>query len=364
MKEENRIPTLDQIRAMIFGLAIGDALGVPVEFQRREALDVMPVTGMRANGTHGQPAGTWSDDTSMTLAAMESIARLGDVDYDDIMKNFVRWETEAAFTATDETFDVGGATSKALRRFREGVSALECGGTGEHDNGNGGLMRILPFCAYIVAMCGWDEWFSALDLVDASSLTHAHPRSLVACRIYAVVACSLFYVSRGYEVHECIEAALDDAKWEFMDDDDYKAFTEKTGWEFYSPEGGEFTAEPDDSIPARCVREAKETYSRLLAFAADNLPPRDEIRSSGYVVDTLEAAIWCLLSTDDYRSAVLEAVNLGSDTDTTAAVAGGLAGLAYGMDAIPEEWLAALKKRDEIEKLCRDFHAALEKQNA
>lgn len=356
------IPTLDQIRGMIFGFAVGDALGVPVEFHVREELDKAPVTGMRAYGTHRQPAGTWSDDTSMTLAAMESIARLGCVKYDDIMKNFVRWETEAAFTATGETFDVGGTTKSALRRFKEGIPALQCGDTGEQDNGNGALMRILPFCAYIVAENGWDEWFADLDIVEkASSLTHAHPRSLVACRIYAVVACSLFYAKPGY-AHACIEAALEDAKWEFMDDDDRKAYTEETGWKFYSPEaedGEKPVNEPEDSFFSRYTREAKETYARLWNFAADNLPPKDEIRSRGYVVDTLEAALWCLLGTDDYRSAVLTAVNLGDDTDTTAAVTGGLAGLAYGIDAIPGEWLAALQNREEIEKLCRDFHNAL-----
>ena len=117
------IPSLNQIRAMTLGFAVGDALGVPVEFSTRENRDKDPVTGMRAFGTWNQPAGTWSDDTSMTLATMESIARVGHIDYDDIMKNFVRWKDENAFTATDEVFDVGGMTGVALERYKKGVPA-------------------------------------------------------------------------------------------------------------------------------------------------------------------------------------------------------------------------------------------------
>ncbi len=362
------IPRLDQIRAMTLGFAVGDALGVPVEFYYRETLDKNPVTGMRAYGTHKQPSGTWSDDTSMTLATMESIARIGDIDFDDIMKNFIRWTDEAAFTATGEVFDVGVATAGALHRFKNGTPALECGSENESENGNGSLMRMLPFCAYLVAENEWDEWFKDLEIVEAaSSLTHAHPRSLVACRIFAVLACTLFYAEPD-SIHQCIEYGLDDAKGEFLDENDLKDYSERTGWQFYSSDnsdadkdasGSPSAADEELSGPDLCVREAKTTFARLLSFTADHLPPRDEIKSSGYVVDTLEAALWCLLSTDDYRSAVLAAVNLGEDTDTIAAITGGLAGLAYGVDAIPGEWLDALQNREYIEEICRDFHRAL-----
>ena len=351
--------SLEQIRAMTLGFAVGDALGVPVEFAPREERDKDPVTGMRGNGTYKNlPAGTWSDDTSMTLATMESIARVGNIDYDDIMKNFVRWTDEAAFTATDEVFDVGIATSEALERYKKGVPAMDCGGTGERDNGNGSLMRILPFAAWI---CAPDEmWVAEVDLLhEASALTHAHLRSQIACEIYGTIAIYLMLGANRWlsleaqstAPHDCIEFALGEAEMDLCADaDELNEVCEK------------LTGEPpivafDDTEK---TREARETYARLWTFCADDLPPRDEIKSSGYVVDTLEAVVWCLLSTDNYRDAVLTAVNLGSDTDTVAAITGGLAGLAYGLDAIPKEWLDTLKKRDDIEKICLDFYNALE----
>lgn len=353
------VPSLNQIRAMTLGFAVGDALGVPVEFFEREDLDKTPVTGMRAGSTWSQPEGTWSDDTSMTLATMESIARVGHIDYDDIMKNYVRWKDEAAFTATDKVFDVGGMTGVALERYKGGVPAEECGGTDEHDNGNGSLMRILPIAALI---CQPDElWINDIELVnETSALTHAHPRSQVACRIYSTIAIYLMLGAHRWlssepqrkTPHECIEYALEEAKADLCADaDELNALCEK------------FAGEPP-IVPfedTEEMREGKETYARLWTFRADNLPPRDEIRSSGYVVDTLEAAVWCLLSTDNFRDAVLTAVNLGDDTDTVAAITGGLAGLAYGLDAIPKEWLATLKKRDYIEEICIKFHDAISK---
>ena len=123
--------SLEQVRGMILGFAVADALGVPVEFEERDFFDKNPVTGMQGGGYWEQPIGTWSDDTSMVLAEMESIARLKAVDYDDIMKNFIRWAYHAEFTATDETFDIGCSIEDALRRYKSGIPLEKCGGTGE-----------------------------------------------------------------------------------------------------------------------------------------------------------------------------------------------------------------------------------------
>ena len=359
--------SLEQVRSMVFGFAVGDALGVPVEFKKRRFLDQNPVTGMLAGGIWNQPIGTWSDDTSMVLAEMESIARLKAVDYDDIMKNFIRWADHAEFTATDVTFDIGNATAKALRRYKAGVPAEKCGGTGDRDNGNGSLMRILPFCPVCMFSLPYGEvvrqvdswWYeTSVSYLDIpSALTHAHLRSIIACEIYGLIALSLILDEQGKDLHSYIEDTIEFIFSTFFPDDaGLDEFEEiLKSLRNYEPK------EDKEAIAARKeAHEARKFYGRLMSFRRDNLPPREEIKSSGYVVDTLEAAIWCLLSTDNYRDAVLEAVNLGGDTDTVAAITGGLAGLAYGMEDIPEEWLSVLKKREYIEELCLAYTKAFE----
>ncbi len=335
----------EKIRGMMLGFAVGDALGVPVEFSSREERDADPVAEMRSGGCWKQPAGTWSDDTSLTLATMESIARLGGfIDYTDIMNNFLRWYREGAFTATGEVFDVGNATEKAIERFNlecleicSGTSPVECGSDDERDNGNGALMRILPIAAYQSYKEGnfCCNNRAALVFHNASRLTHAHPRSQVACGIYSMIASELLHGASSLQ--EGIGLGLRQALIYYCD-------------VLQPPNYCRSTRFPS------LRQEAKETYRRLWRqFMTGMLPTREEIRSTPYVVDTLEAALWCLLTTTSYREAVLAAVNLGGDTDTVAAVTGGLAGIFYGPDAIPEEWLTVLKKRDEIEELCRKF---------
>ena len=160
---------LDTVRAAMLGLAVGDALGVPVKFMDREALCQNPVTGMRAFGAHGQRAGTWSDDTSMALCLLESLT--GGVDYTDMMGRFLRWAEEGYMTAHGEVFDMGIATRQALVRFAQGTPALQCGGRGTYDNGNGSLMRILPVALYLHGVFGPDfpRCPEAYDLIHRTS---------------------------------------------------------------------------------------------------------------------------------------------------------------------------------------------------
>lgn len=308
------------VKSAILGLVVGDALGVPVEFQSREELEQDPVTGMRAYGTHHQPAGTWSDDSSMALCLLESLTH--SVSYDDMMARFLRWAEEGYMTAHGDVFDMGIATRQALTKYAKGTPPLKCGGTGTYDNGNGSLMRILPLALYLHRTMGPEfprkpEAFQIIH--NASALTHAHPISLIACDIYCSIANELLC---GRSSPADIQHGITAAK--------------------------EMCASLTDTAPYL------DTFKRVDVDVLRSLP-KSEIRGSGYVVHTLEATLWCLLHTDSYRACVLEAVNLGEDTNTVGAVAGGLAGIQYGMADIPEEWLAVLAKRSEIEALCQAF---------
>ena len=304
---------LYKIKSVMIGHAIGDALGVPVEFCEREELDESPVTEMLGFGSYPVPAGAWSDDTSMTLATLDSLAS-GKIEYDDIMENFVRWCSEDAYTPTGEMFDIGRTCLTAIRNYlaTDGKPALECGLLDEHSNGNGSLMRIHPFVLYAyIKNMPLVEWIKLIK--NGSAITHAHDRAEIGCLIYAFVLLHLL----GDPNKDSIQLALKRAESNLV-------------------ECSEF-----------------EYYHRIFQSDFSSLE-REEIKSSGYVVDTLEAAIWCLLTTNDYKSCVLKAVNLGGDTDTVAAVAGGLAGALYGYDNIPSKWRRTLIKRDYIEELCKD----------
>ena len=309
------------VAAGIMGLAVGDAMGVPEEFRPRQELDLDPVTDFRAYGTFSQPAGTWSDDTSLTLCLLDSLS--GGLDYGDIMEKFQDWKDRGAYTPYGEAFDMGRTTVNALYKFKMGTPPARCGGDQPTDNGNGSLMRILPAAFYLYDRFGTDTLvYDASEVIhNISSLTHRHPRSIVACGIYTRVAILLI---SGKSAEEAAAGAADVIA-------------------YYSAQ-------------KRFAHEASR-YSRLASIPFFRSLSREEIRSSGYVVDTLEAAIWCLLTTDSYRDCILKAVNLGEDTDTTAAVAGGLAGILYGYCAV-REMAQKLAKADYILALCKKFERA------
>ncbi len=311
---------LTKVQSVIIGAAIGDALGVPVEFLSREELAASPVRDMRGFGTHNQPAGTWSDDTSMTLCLLESIGRLQRIDYNDIMQNFVKWLNEAAFTAAHETFDAGIATQEAIARYLQGTAPLACGCRGEYDNGNGSLMRIAPLALFLCQQQVKDTEEILQTAHHLSALTHGHPRSQMACGIYTLI---LMNILTGSSLSVAIDNGLKIAQEFYKDNSTYRA-----------------------EIPA---------FKRLGDLAAFQDLPETTIRSSGYVVDTLEAVIWCLLHTTSYAECMLTAVNLGDDTDTVGAIAGGLAGAVYGFHAIPQTWLDSLAGLTEINALCQKF---------
>ena len=301
---------IEKIKAVVIGHAIGDALGVPVEFATRAELDKSPVTDMEGYGTYAVPAGAWSDDTSMALCTIDALAKYG-LDYNRIMENFGKWYYDGEFTPTGVCFDVGVACSQSINAYyRNGLPAVQCGQKGERSNGNGSLMRIYPIVLYLANKdMSIDEKIEIVHTMSA--LTHAHTRSKIGCGIYAFVM------------------------WELLNNPTMSAVKDGLA------KAEQFYKGQEELVP----------YSRLFEKTFI-VTPRSQIKSSGYVVDTLEAVIWCLLTTSSYKDAVLKAVNLGDDTDTVAAITGSLSGLLYGYDAIPQEWKNTLIKRNEIESLC------------
>ncbi len=303
----------------VMGVVVGDALGCPVQFESRETVATHPVTDMRGHGTFDLPAGSWTDDSSLTLALLESIRRNGSIQYGDIMDNFVKWLDNGAFTPFGYAYDIGRGTMKAIKKYKYAHDPHRAGSCNESYNGNGSLMRIMPAALYCIEKGLSDR--EAVDVVHrVGSLTHAHIRSNIACGLYYFAAQAIL---SG-------DGALADRLTQGL----------SRGFAFYEK--------------LLSDHENLEYYDRLRDLSGFASLPSTAIRSTGYVVDTLEAAIWALLTTYSFESALLTAVNLGDDTDTVGAVAGGLAGLAYGYEAIPEQWLAALQKRAWIEALCSD----------
>ena len=304
----------------MLGLIVGDALGVPVEFMSRTELMKNPVTGMREYGTHHQPRGTWSDDSSMALAELDSIRTVGTIDYTDMMERFSRWCMYGEYTPFGEVFDIGIATSRALMNYAKGIAPLESGGKTEWDNGNGSLMRILPVCLYLFErqkkVCTSEN--ESIYMIHAvSALTHAHVRSQMACGIY------YFLVKAILEE----EGSLENRLQKGMD----------RAYQYYRQDLSNH-------------REL-ENYKRLADLSEFKENTKEGIKSSGYLVVTLEAAVWCLLHSHSYKETVLMAVNLGEDTDTIGAVAGGLAGLYYKEEGIPQEWIQVIQRREWIEEV-------------
>ena len=298
-----------KVKDGICGFIVGDALGVPVEFYSRRELEEDPVTDMRGHGTYDMPKGTWSDDSSMTIATMASVVEKQGIDYDDIMEKFCAWADDGKYNQY-YTFDIGNTTSRGLRRFKQGCEALKSGGSEVRDNGNGSLMRILPL-AFIP-----DIDYETVE--NVSGLTHAHDRSKIACVLYVEIAKSM--LENDLTIAEHIKNSVEKIK------DHYKN------------------------------NEELDSFKRIID---DDFT--GEIRSGGYVIDTIESVIYCLKNTDNYRDAVLKAVNLGGDTDTTACICGGLAGIYYGYDAIPIDWIEAIPKLDKVMSLCEKFEAYCDK---
>ncbi|WP_250482864.1 ADP-ribosylglycohydrolase family protein [Caballeronia sp. GaOx3] len=296
----------------IVGLLVGDALGVPYEFHepeeipKRELIDMTPPPGFR-RAHSGVSPGTWSDDGAQALALLASLQECGRFSLVDFADRLLRWEREGYLAVGGHVFDIGIQTADALARLRDGVPARETGGADECENGNGSLMRVLPLALWHQ---GSDE-----ELVRAAHLqslpTHAHPRSLVACAFYCLVA-------RGY-------LAGENDPWSMADERLGNLYAD---WPKASGRGA-FMIE----------------LETLRQFGRSEQP-----RGTGYVVDTLYAARSALRE-ETFEEVAKAAISFGCDTDTTAAVGCGLAGIKYGIDGIPTRWLKQLRGFDLFEPL-------------
>lgn len=284
----------DRAYGAMLGLAVGDALGVPLEFSERDSLPF--VSDMIGGGPFGLEPGEWTDDTSMALCLADALIANQTLDEIDLLNRFVRWWKHGENSVNGRCFDIGITTREALDRFIElGTPA----GRGPHNKmhaGNGSLMRLAP-----VAIFAASDVAEAVRLAHRQSMTtHANAVAAKACEFFATL---LVEAMRGVDK----DTALRSRFW-FSDPD-------------------------------------------INGIAAGNWvgKTRDEISSSGYVIATLEAALWCVYRTSSFEEALILAVNLAHDSDTVAAVTGQLAGAIYGRSGIPQRWLDKLVGQEQIE---------------
>ncbi|MBI5065890.1 ADP-ribosylglycohydrolase family protein [Candidatus Woesearchaeota archaeon] len=300
----------------LFGLCVADALGVPVEFVSREKLKKNPVRDMIGFGAYNQPPGTWSDDSSLAFCLAESLCK--GFNLNNIAQMFCKFLHEAYWTPWSKVFDAGVITRIAIANIRRGVNPVLAGGRSERDNGNGSLMRILPIVFFVKNKKSDDKF---RIIAQVSSITHGHIRSIISCAIYVEFAINILKGQDKEEAYENMKDVIID---------------------FYKNEEKEL-----------------KNFSRILKDDVASFS-EEEINSTGYVVDTLEAALWCFLNTSSYKNAVLTAVNLGNDTDTVAAVTGGLAGIYYGFEKIPKKWINQIARKEDIIKLAEKLNKTLE----
>ena len=306
---------MNRFKSGVIGHAIGDALGVQCEFSSRDYLKDYPITGFKDTDFR---LGWWSDDTSMELALMDSYIKNKSFNYSDIMNNFVLWVDKGDFTPEGHCFDVGSTCYSAISYFRDSnKTPLECGLDDINSNGNGSLMRIFPIAYYC-----FKKNSSILDIYslvrDISSITHRHSVSILGCFIYVLYCIKLFEGNSKNEAYNYVKSF------------NYDMFDIET----------------------------ISYYDRILKNDISSLDI-SSIKSSGYIVDSLEASFYCLLTTDNYNDAVLKAINLGGDTDTIGAITGSMAGVIYGMELIPDDWINTISREDYIEELCDKFDLSI-----
>ncbi|WP_270488411.1 ADP-ribosylglycohydrolase family protein [Butyricimonas synergistica] len=297
---------------ILLGTAIGDALGLPVQFLDREVIAKNPVTTMEGLDQFNIPAGTWSDNTSLSFCLAESLCN--GYDLNDIINKFTKWMYEDYWTPANETFDINYINYFAIVNLRNNGSPHVTGIDNKRGNRDGSLMRILPLVPYILNM---EEENRFRIIKEISSLTYRHSGSILACIAlceFAIQYINLQLVEEAYQAMQ--QTILQLLKKEMFIEED---------------------------IP----------FKRLVGLSYEEFKAIElkDIHSTEYVIDTLEASLWCIFNTTNYKDAVLKAVNLGDDTDTVGAITGGLAGIIYGYDTIPSEWLEVLAKKDDIIEL-------------
>jgi ADP-ribosylglycohydrolase len=301
------------MRSLLLGVAVGDAMGVPFEFSEPEDIADESFEEMQGFGTHNQLPGTFSDDSSLTFCLVEAL--IEGLNQTETAQQFLRWKNEGYWTAHGEVFDIGIQTRKALNNFENGVPASKMALSDEWNNGNGALMRILPLAFYAKDR-SLEDLFALVE--QYASITHGHLRSHMACFILVKFAADL------------LEAEIDNS-------------TQKKRYFAYAMTEIENFFLANDKFKDEIVH-----FERLF----NNFPDRlSDIENSGYVIDSLEASLYSFMKYNRYEMIVISAIKLGGDTDTNAAIAGGLAAITYGESTIPKKWIDQLHRRGDIEEL-------------
>jgi ADP-ribosyl-[dinitrogen reductase] hydrolase len=288
---------MDRFRGCLLGLAAGDAVGTAVEFQPRGSF--APLTDMVGGGPFGLRPGQWTDDTSMALCLAASLVDSDGFDPEDQARRYLRWRDQGYMSSNGTCFDIGSTVSGALSRFEASGDPF-AGSDHPRSAGNGCIMRLAPVPMFYAA----DRAAAVHYAAESARTTHGAAECLDACRLLSSMLCAAF-----------------------------------------EGEGKESVVRGHDDLPLT------EPKIAAIANGAYLDKPAGDIRGSGYVVECLEAALWCFCHTDSFEAAVLAAANLGDDADTTAAVCGQLAGAFYGIDGIPARWLNRLAGRSMIEQM-------------
>lgn len=301
---EIKLEIEDRIYGALLGLAVGDALGAPVEFKAPGSFK--PVTDFVSGGPHNLQAGEWTDDTSLALASAESLINCQGFDARHQMQNFLKWYREGHLSVKDTCFDIGNTTREALEEFEKTGNPYS-GPSYEMSAGNGSLMRIAP-----IALFYYTDTQEALEFARLSScITHQHPLAIQSCQYLTGL----------------ISGAVRGVSKEKLLSPDYAPL--KNYWE---------------ENPLQ--EELQEVFQG--SFQEKNPP---EIRGRGYVVKSLEAVLWAFYNSESFKEGLLLAVNLGEDADTTGAIYGQLAGAYYGRSGIPDQWLNNLAHKELIESM-------------
>ncbi|MDW8327122.1 MAG: ADP-ribosylglycohydrolase family protein [Anaerolineales bacterium] len=301
---------VERYRGSLLGLAAGDALGTTLEFSAPGTFQ--PISDMVGGGPFGLQAGQWTDDTAMALCLAESLVECRGFDAADQMRRYVRWWRTGYLSSTGVCFDIGNTTRAALQRFEQTGNAF-AGSTDPNTAGNGSLMRLAPVALFYSPQPDLAIHYAA----ESSRTTHGAATAVDACRYFAGLIVGAL---NGVGKDELLAA-------------------------HYSPAAEALSRHP---LHPEVAEVAAGSFKR-------RQPP--DIRGSGYVVASLEAALWAFYHSDDFRSGALRAVNLGDDADTTGAIFGQLAGAYYGERGIPEDWRAKLAMYEKITALSEQLFA-------
>lgn len=302
------VSTRSRYLGAMLGLACGDAVGTTVEFSARGTF--APVSDMVGGGPFGLKAGQWTDDTSMALCIAESLLTKGGFDPADQMTRYLNWWKWGYLSSTGTCFDIGMTVQSALSRY-EVTGDPYSGSPDPQSAGNGSLMRLAP----IVLFAHGDTEALLKHAANSSRTTHGASEAIQSCQLFAEL------LSRAFAGHS--------RQWLLQE------------------------------------LQFKPLEPKIQALASGTFLKKSEdaIQGSGYCVASLEAALWCFFNTENFAEAVLRAVNLGDDADTTGAIVGQIAGAYYGVEGIPSHWLDRLAMREDIEDMASRLHDRFGKQS-